>query len=97
MVGRRASNTDDFKDRLVLGLKRHDERGRAASDPVPADRRPATQGCPRGAAFLLQGRLRCGKCGRLAHSSSVSSLDSTVGVLDLGRVVDAFIASARGR
>jgi hypothetical protein len=28
-------------------LKAHDERGRAASDPVPADRRPATEGCPR--------------------------------------------------
>ena len=36
----------DFNDRLVLGLEGHDERGRAASDPVPVDRRPAPQGRP---------------------------------------------------
>jgi hypothetical protein len=85
MVGRRASNTRTIsRTGWCSVLKRHDVRGRAASDPVPADRRPATQGCPWGAAFLLQGRPRCGKCGRLAHSSSVSNLDSTVGVLDLG-------------
>ena len=29
-----------------------------APDPVPADRRPATQGCPRGAAAVPAGRLR---------------------------------------
>jgi hypothetical protein len=84
MVGRRASNTRTISRTGCSVLKRHDVRGGAASDPVPADRRPATQGCPWGAAFLLQGRPRCGKCGRLAHSSSVSNLDSTVGVLDLG-------------
>ena len=36
----------------------HDERGRAAPDPVQADRRPATQGRPRRAAAVPAGGFR---------------------------------------
>ena len=44
---RRRLPPGDFNDRLVLGLKGTMSRGRAAPDPLAADRRAAAQGRPR--------------------------------------------------
>jgi hypothetical protein len=53
----------DYNDRLLLGLKGDDERGRAAPAQAAHARRQAGQGPPRGAGRAAADRVRAGTLG----------------------------------